>query len=151
MQRRSSGFTIVELLIVIVVIAILAAITVVAYNGIRERARDSERHSEVLTIRKKLEEIYTLTDAYPQDIFGGNGVTVLGLTLDQLSGPGAEGLGVRIGYANQHFNLAYKYVAINQNGTQCGGSEVCKGYVLGYWAVGENRDYEYRNLQGRTN
>ena len=34
-----SGFTIVELLIVIVVIGILAAITVVAYNGIQERAR----------------------------------------------------------------------------------------------------------------
>ena len=33
------GFTIVELLIVIVVIGILAAITIVAYNGIQQRAR----------------------------------------------------------------------------------------------------------------
>ena len=37
----SSAFTIVELLIVIVVIAILAAITLVSYNGITQRARDS--------------------------------------------------------------------------------------------------------------
>ena len=36
-----SAFTIVELLIVIVVIAILAAITLVSYNGITQRARDS--------------------------------------------------------------------------------------------------------------
>ena len=35
---RSKGFTIVELLIVIVVIAILAAVTVVAFNGIREKS-----------------------------------------------------------------------------------------------------------------
>ena len=35
------GFTIVELLIVIVVIGILAAITIVAYNGIQSRARDA--------------------------------------------------------------------------------------------------------------
>lgn len=39
--KKQTGFTIVELLIVIVIIGILAAITVVAYNGIQERARSS--------------------------------------------------------------------------------------------------------------
>ena len=37
-QRNLRGFTIVELLIVIVIIAILAAITIVAYNGIQQLA-----------------------------------------------------------------------------------------------------------------
>lgn len=44
--RTKPGFTIVELLIVIVVIGILAAITIVAYNGIQTRARNVSRASE---------------------------------------------------------------------------------------------------------
>jgi len=40
-KQKKAGFTIVELLIVIVVIAILAAITIVSFNGISERARVS--------------------------------------------------------------------------------------------------------------
>lgn len=41
--NKQKGFTLVELLIVIVVIAILAAISIVAYNGVTNKARDDER------------------------------------------------------------------------------------------------------------
>lgn len=62
------GFTIVELLIVIVVIGILAAITIVAYNGIQGRARDSQRLSDMKTIMKALEIYKTNNGAYPGPI-----------------------------------------------------------------------------------
>jgi len=52
MKRR--GFTIVELLIVIVVIAILAAITIVAYNGIQQRAQVSALYSGIKQVDKSL-------------------------------------------------------------------------------------------------
>lgn len=42
-----NGFTIVELLIVVVVIAILAAITIVTYNGITNQAKDATKASAV--------------------------------------------------------------------------------------------------------
>lgn len=45
MQKPRAGFTIVELLIVIVVIAILAAISIVAYNSIQSRARLSAQQA----------------------------------------------------------------------------------------------------------
>ncbi len=50
-QTKSRGFTIVELLIVIVVIAILAAITIVAYNGITRSANASAAKSNADSIR----------------------------------------------------------------------------------------------------
>lgn len=41
MRHRRSGFTIVELLVVIVVLAILASITILVFNGVQERAQNS--------------------------------------------------------------------------------------------------------------
>lgn len=70
MNRR--GFTIVELLIVIVVIAILAAITVVAYNGIQNRAKDTQTDGSVSQIKKLLEHYMVDNGAYPSVCAGGD-------------------------------------------------------------------------------
>lgn len=51
---NKQGFTIVELLIVVVVIAVLAAISIAGYNGIQQRARDSQRAQDLATIKKAL-------------------------------------------------------------------------------------------------
>jgi prepilin-type N-terminal cleavage/methylation domain-containing protein len=63
---KKQGFTIVELLIVIVVIAILAAISVVAYNGIQNRSNDAAVSFDISTIRKKLELVKVDLGHYPQ-------------------------------------------------------------------------------------
>lgn len=64
-QRRQSGFTIVELLIVIVVIAILAAITIVAYNGIQSRANDTAVKNDLQALAKKFELYRVDNGVYP--------------------------------------------------------------------------------------
>ena len=63
-----AGFTIVELLIVIVVIAILAAITIVAFNGIQERARISSVSSALSQANKKLAAFAVDGNGYPPDL-----------------------------------------------------------------------------------
>ncbi len=54
MTKKANAFTIVELLIVIVVIAVLAAISIVAYSGIQDRAHDSKRASDMGQVEKAL-------------------------------------------------------------------------------------------------
>lgn len=65
MNKQRSGFTLVELLIVIVVIAILASISIVAYQGIQSRARDTQRLQDVKTIAKAMEMYYADKGVYP--------------------------------------------------------------------------------------
>ena len=64
-MKSKSGFTIVELLIVIVVIGILAAITIVAFTGIQQRARNAQVVAGVQAYQKALLQYATVNGAYP--------------------------------------------------------------------------------------
>ncbi len=64
-QLSQKGFTIVELLIVIVVIGILAGLVFVQFNNMQARARDSERKADVRLIESKLAEYTADNNSYP--------------------------------------------------------------------------------------
>lgn len=59
------GFTIVELLIAIVVIAILAAISVVAYTGIQARAENTKTIHAVAALARSMTALVAEKGAYP--------------------------------------------------------------------------------------
>lgn len=65
-KAKSQGFTIVELLIVVVVIAILAAITIVSYNGITSRANQSSAKASAASVLKKAEAFNADNGVYPR-------------------------------------------------------------------------------------
>lgn len=62
---KAKGFTIVELLIAIVVIAILAAITIVTFNGINTRAKNTAITASVSQSIKQLEVLKVDSSTYP--------------------------------------------------------------------------------------
>ena len=67
------GFTIVELLIVVVVIAILAAITIVSYNGITQRALVTSLSTDLTNASKQLKLDQVTLGAFPTSLAAANG------------------------------------------------------------------------------
>ena len=72
-REGSQGFTIVELLIVVVVIAILAAITLVAYSGIQQRANNAAITDAASKSLRMIQAYIAANDKYP---YTGNGTGV---------------------------------------------------------------------------
>ena len=62
---RARGFTIIELIVVVVVIGILVGITSVAYGGVNLRAKDTRRLSDTHTITTALELYKINNNSYP--------------------------------------------------------------------------------------
>lgn len=69
-SSKDKGFTIVELLVVIVVIGILAAITIVSYTGVTARANTASEQSAASALQGKI-EVYAAdgpTSTYPTTV-----------------------------------------------------------------------------------
>lgn len=64
-KRSRPGFTIVELLVVVVVVAILAAITIVAYNGVQRSARESAIKADLRQAKAYVETQKIDTSSFP--------------------------------------------------------------------------------------
>ena len=65
---KNQGFTLVELLIVIVIIAILTVVSLVAYNGLQNQAKTSAAKSAADAVAKKAELYNTAESKYPANL-----------------------------------------------------------------------------------
>jgi type II secretion system protein G len=111
-HKQQSGFTIVELLIVIVVIGILAAITIVAYNGVQQRAKDTRRSSDVSHLKQLLELYKTDTGTYPSVCAGGDNIGCSTTTLASVLVP------TYAATLPQDVNLSKPYQYVKGSGTE---------------------------------
>ena len=82
-EDRDAGFTLIELLVVVAIIGILAAIAIPVFLNQRASARDASVKSDINSVAKVMETIYTDAGAYP-----GVGDEALLQDADVVSSPG---------------------------------------------------------------
>jgi type II secretion system protein G len=69
-SHSRAGFTLVELLVVIFIIGVLATLLVSNFQGIRQRARDSAKKTELNNLKTALRLYYNDYQKYPEQEFG---------------------------------------------------------------------------------
>lgn len=103
-QKHLHGFTIVELLIAIVVIAILAAISIVAYTGIRQRAANTTIISAVNQSLKAIQAYVVVNDVQPY-VTSGNGIICI-TTISGCRGSFGASYGSNAGFVSKMDSIA---------------------------------------------
>ena len=99
---KSRGFTIIEIIVVIGIIAVLTVIAFPAINNIRAKNRDTEKVADIGTIQLALALYYSHTGSYPPDL--PTLVTSKYTTQDSITSPTADP------------NYQYKYVPLKGKG-----------------------------------
>jgi prepilin-type N-terminal cleavage/methylation domain-containing protein len=132
LKKRNQGFTIVELLIVIVVIGILALLVITTYSGIQAKARNSKRTSDIKSLQTHLEAFFQSNGYYPSraDMNTGSWLTTNMKSLDQnaLSDPKAGGSKT---LAASPAASAYAYQPLDSSDASCEATDTnCAKYTL---------------------
>jgi prepilin-type N-terminal cleavage/methylation domain-containing protein len=144
------GFTIVELLIVIVVIGILAALVLNTFSGVQRRARDTERQTDVNSVATQLEVYFNDKGQYPtlanlqSDAWAT--ANLKGIDPNALKAPNRTANSITnqtttAGLGGRAANSQYGYVPVNSAGAACdntAGNE-CVKFTL-YWVKEDAAD-----------
>lgn len=128
-KSKQKGFTIVELLIVIVVIGILAALVITTFTGIQQKARNTERETDIKALQGQIEAYYAQNGKYPT-LDNMNDAT---FRSNNMKGLDAEALKDPKGSAQTLVGTAaansYSY-DVTPSGCDNGSGGDCTGYTL---------------------
>lgn len=67
-RPRPGGFTLIELMVVMAILALLVAIAAPRYFGNLERSREAALHQTLAVTREAIDQFYADTGKYPEDL-----------------------------------------------------------------------------------
>ena len=131
--KQQKGFTIVELLIVIVVIGILATLVIVTFTGIQQKARNTKRQTDINAIQSHVEAYKAQSGNYPtrtevnDSPAGWRATNMKGLDPAALQDPKGSAQTL----AATSTATSYAYAPVNDALTSCEADETtCTSYTL---------------------
>lgn len=128
LKRKQGGFTIVELLIVIVVIGILAALVITTFAGVQRRARNTERETDIKAIHGHLEAYYANNGYYP-GLADATTANLPGLDADALTPPNSTATTLAASAGGNPEQ--YGYNVTKDDGSACTtAAKDCQDYTL---------------------
>lgn len=147
LNNKQRGFTIVELLIVIVVIGILAALVVTTFTGIQQRARNTERQTDIKAIHGQIEAYYAQNGSYPAmaeiNDATWRATNMKGLDEEALQDP----KGTSAALVATATDTAYGYAPLGTGGAACTtAANDCVSYTLRAEYEGSDDFFEKTNL-----
>lgn len=133
------GFTLVEVLVTVTVIAILAAIVITSDRGYLARSRDTQRQNSIATISRALERYYRTNatvngPTYPATSAGASGVAALidDASVTYAPGQSSNSIVVAVSNATQTPTVdQYIYQPLTTAGAICN-TPPCSRYILYY-------------------
>jgi len=102
---RAKGFTIIEVVLVVLIIGILAAIAIPRMTGLRQEAQIVEAKSELNMLKVALDSYYTHNDSYPSNLSAITQAVpnVIGTSLPQDPLNGDASYGYDVSESGDHF------------------------------------------------
>lgn len=65
LTRNQAGFTIIELVVVVIILCILGTLVALTYSGIQASNRDKQRQTDIESLQSQLELYHAVNDKYP--------------------------------------------------------------------------------------